>query len=88
MAADLSKEFCLIIADNLKRPQRILLKFLGITPFIATGLNTVLCKSEEQPIARLDQAILGLINNPKKNSTNYRFRNLILTNALAASEIV
>jgi hypothetical protein len=42
---------------------------------------------EEKLLERLDQAILDVINNPKKNKKNYLYRNIIMTNALMFSEL-
>jgi transposase len=44
--------------------------------------DNYVCKNEEKLIERLDQAILDVINKPKKTQKNCLYRNAIMTNAL------
>jgi len=53
----------------------------------ARWFNNYVCKNEAQLIERLDQAILDVINHPKKDSKYHRFRNVLLTNALIALKL-
>jgi hypothetical protein len=48
--------------------------------------NNYVCKNEEKLLERLDQAILDVINNPKKTQKNYMYRNVIMTNALSQAD--
>ncbi len=48
--------------------------------------NNYVCKNEEKLLERLDQAILDVINNPKKTQKNYMYRNVIKTNVLSQAD--
>ena len=43
----------------------------------ARGFNNYVCKNEEKLLERLDQAILDVINNPKKTQKTARIGTLI-----------
>ncbi|MGD8991158.1 MAG: hypothetical protein PVI00_06835 [Desulfobacterales bacterium] len=48
----------------------------------ARWFNNDVCKNEEQLQERLKPAILDVVNNPKKDSKNCRYRNVMMTTAV------